>query len=217
MHLLRISCVGKLLSDHPIPVNFGALTPNKDDINEFSSTIENYGDVCLPFLHFELFFIKDSILLMHDSVGGSFQPLLRNITGGYKQFSYTGLGRVLQFGMGIRLFFVFSFVLFFRFFTSIDIRNSCICSGFLYIFCEMAIFLLLEQLNMDKKNRNHLTNKGANRLLLIVALVSPNPVNALTEYGSLVQAILFWFVFKIIFSFSIFHFVLVNLMWSLEF
>nr|CAD2189154.1 unnamed protein product [Meloidogyne enterolobii] len=29
IHLLRISCVGKLLSDHPIPVNFGALTQNK--------------------------------------------------------------------------------------------------------------------------------------------------------------------------------------------
>ncbi|CAK5111307.1 unnamed protein product [Meloidogyne enterolobii] len=150
VHLLRISCVGKLLSDHPIPVNFGALTQNKkDDSYECMTTVQNFGD--------------ESILLLNDGFGGGFQPLLRNISGGYKQLSYTGLGRILQYGMGIRYFA-----------SSGEIKSASICS---------------EQISVDKKNNS--LNKNANRILLMVALVSPSPECTLPDHGSLMQAILF--------------------------
>ncbi|KAL7079928.1 hypothetical protein ACQ4LE_000066 [Meloidogyne hapla] len=151
VHLLRISCVGKLLSDHPIPVNFGALTQNKkDDSYECIASVENFGD--------------EAILLLRDNIGGGFQPLLRNISGGYKQLSYTGLGRILQYGMGMRYFA-----------STGEIRSASICS---------------EQISVDKKIRNSLSNKNAYRILLMVALVSPSPENTLPD-GSLMQAILF--------------------------
>ncbi|CAK5045485.1 unnamed protein product [Meloidogyne enterolobii] len=151
VHLLRISCVGKLLSDHPIPFNFGALTQNKkDDSYECMTTVQKFGD--------------ETILLLNDGFGGGFQPLLRNISGGYKQLSYTGLGRILQYGMGIRYFA-----------SSGEIKSASICS---------------EQISIDKKNNS--LNKNANRTLLMVALVSPSPECALSDFGSLMQAIFFW-------------------------
>jgi len=55
---------------------------------------------------------------LNDGFGGGFQPLLRNISGGYKQLSYTGLGRILQYGMGIRYFA-----------SSGEIKSASICSG----------------------------------------------------------------------------------------
>jgi len=72
----------------------------------------------LRFLNVLSCFIKEAILLLNDDFGGSFQPLLRNISGGYKQLTYTGLGRILQYGMGIRYFA-----------SSGEIKSASICSG----------------------------------------------------------------------------------------
>jgi len=47
-------------------------------------------------------------------------------------------------------------------------------------------------MSVDKKNNS--LNKNANHILLIVALVSPSPECALLDHGSLMQAILFWFI-----------------------
>ena len=72
----------------------------------------------MTFLNVLSCFIKEAILLLNDGFGGGFQPLLRNISGGYKQLSYTGLGRILQYGMGIRYFA-----------SSGEIKSASICSG----------------------------------------------------------------------------------------
>lgn len=46
-HLLRISCLGKLLSDHLIPLNLQILCSSTSGTAEKSSrpALENYGDV----------------------------------------------------------------------------------------------------------------------------------------------------------------------------
>lgn len=44
VHLLRISTLGKLLSDHPLPINLDALCQNTNE-NDFLPTVENFGDV----------------------------------------------------------------------------------------------------------------------------------------------------------------------------
>nr|CAD2185644.1 unnamed protein product [Meloidogyne enterolobii] len=62
-----------------------------------------------------------------------------------------------------------------RYFASSgEIKSASICS---------------EQIGADKKNNS--LNKNANRILLMVALVSPNPECTLPDHGSLMQAILF--------------------------
>uniref|UniRef100_A0A914KXE7 UBR-type domain-containing protein n=1 Tax=Meloidogyne incognita TaxID=6306 RepID=A0A914KXE7_MELIC len=62
-----------------------------------------------------------------------------------------------------------------RYFASSgEIKSASICS---------------EQISVDKKNNS--LNKNANRILLMVALVSPSPECTLPDFGSLMQAILF--------------------------
>uniref|UniRef100_A0A914L2Y5 Uncharacterized protein n=1 Tax=Meloidogyne incognita TaxID=6306 RepID=A0A914L2Y5_MELIC len=127
------------------------------------TTVQNFGN--------------EAILLLNDGFGGGFQPLLRNISGGYKQLSYTGLDRILQYGMGIRYFA-----------SSGEIKSASICS---------------EQISVDKKNNS--LNKNANRILLMVALVSPSPECTLPDFGSLMQAILF-----LVYIFSSFMLIFLN-------
>uniref|UniRef100_A0A914GSH3 UBR-type domain-containing protein n=1 Tax=Globodera rostochiensis TaxID=31243 RepID=A0A914GSH3_GLORO len=88
IHLIRVSCLGKLLSDHPMPFAQNALCqPTEGVVEPYLPSVNNYGD--------------DNLLLIRDSTG-AFQPLLRNAVGGFQELAYTSLGRFYLFGMGIR-------------------------------------------------------------------------------------------------------------------
>lgn len=45
IHLLRINCLGKILSDHLLPIDRNAICRQGDGVTA-SLSLENYGDVC---------------------------------------------------------------------------------------------------------------------------------------------------------------------------
>lgn len=47
-HLLRVNCLGKLLSDHSLPVNLSALCSLASEQSDETAlpAINNFGDVC---------------------------------------------------------------------------------------------------------------------------------------------------------------------------
>jgi hypothetical protein len=89
-----------------LPLNLPALcqTSNGDETITLPA-VNNYGDVIIASDKFKLknilLYLQEGLLLMRDG-NGNFQPLLRNAVGGFKELSYTGLGRIYRFGLGIQ-------------------------------------------------------------------------------------------------------------------
>jgi hypothetical protein len=53
--LLRVSCLGKLLSDHPLPLNLPALCQTSDGDEAITlPAVNNYGDVIFALDKFKL-------------------------------------------------------------------------------------------------------------------------------------------------------------------
>ncbi|KAI1718350.1 HECT-domain (ubiquitin-transferase) domain-containing protein [Ditylenchus destructor] len=164
VHLLRLSCLGKLFSDHAMPINLNTLISKPAGNMDGNPRLENYGDVCFryPLQHTSVLNFQDSILLLRDG-SNSLVPLLRNAVGGFREPSYIGIGRMHDLGIGL------------RYLNGSEIHNDIISSASPVI---------------SPKSKNP-ASKSINRIVLIATLVAPSPESTKPEIPSLMQNVLY--------------------------
>ncbi|KAL3072374.1 hypothetical protein niasHT_033592 [Heterodera trifolii] len=165
IHLIRVSCLGKLLSDHPMPFAHNALCqPTDDVVEQYLPAVNNYGD--------------ENMLLIRDSTG-AFQPLLRNSVGGFQELSYTALGHFYLFGMGIRYLKSSSDVNLLSIGTE---PASAISNNGAANASKVAAKAVVPPGQTGAKN--------VNRMMLVAALIAPTRHTTKPMIESLMQAIL---------------------------
>uniref|UniRef100_A0AC34RRG3 E3 ubiquitin-protein ligase UBR5 n=1 Tax=Panagrolaimus sp. JU765 TaxID=591449 RepID=A0AC34RRG3_9BILA len=88
VHLIRMSTLGKLCSDHMLPVSYSAVCGAYDNTGR-TAKLYNYGD--------------ESILYLQDH-NGAISPLSRNSAGGYGDPVYLGVAGMTHIAVGVKYF-----------------------------------------------------------------------------------------------------------------
>uniref|UniRef100_A0A914YMX1 E3 ubiquitin-protein ligase UBR5 n=1 Tax=Panagrolaimus superbus TaxID=310955 RepID=A0A914YMX1_9BILA len=87
LHLIRMSTLGKVSSDHMLPISFSAVCGPHDNPEPSKAQLINYGD--------------DNVLLLRD-YNGALIPLIRNAIGGYCEPIYLGFTGMQHLSVGVR-------------------------------------------------------------------------------------------------------------------
>lgn len=87
VHLQRMSTLGKLASDHILPVSYSAICGSHDIEKSKTAKLHNYGD--------------DNILILQDH-NGTLSPLVRNAAGGFSEPVYLGVAGISHLAVGLR-------------------------------------------------------------------------------------------------------------------
>lgn len=87
LHLLRMSTLGKVSSDHLLPISCSAVCGPYDNPEPSKAQLINYGD--------------DNVLLLRD-YNGAIIPLIRNAIGGYCEPLFLGLTGMKHLSVGLR-------------------------------------------------------------------------------------------------------------------
>jgi E3 ubiquitin-protein ligase EDD1 len=87
LHLIRMSTLGKVSSDHMLPISCSAVCGPHDNPEASKAELINYGD--------------DNVLLLRDC-NGALIPLIRNAIGGYCEPLFLGFTGMQHLSVGLR-------------------------------------------------------------------------------------------------------------------
>ena len=162
VHLMRMSTLGKLSSDHQLPVSYSAICGPHDSDHKRGAKLFNYGD--------------DNILVLQD-YNGALSPLVRNAAGGFSDPVYLGVAGMNHLAVGL------------KYLSPGTEYSSVICSG-KFRMASTQSYLSVPSGSIEKLNKPD-TARSGNKLLFMAALIAPSPKDVIPQLPSLLQLTLF--------------------------
>lgn len=162
LHLMRMSTLGKVASDHLLPISCSAVCGPHESSEPCKAQLVNYGD--------------DNVILLRD-YNGALIPLIRNAIGGYCEPPFLGFTGMHHLSMGL------------RYLKSSETTSAVISSGTVLIYSplQLPVFFLAP---IEKGSKND-TSRSGTKLILIATMIAPSPEAVHPSLPSLMQLVLF--------------------------